>query len=191
MQSQVLQAAAGGAATAISSEEAQFAKSELELNRGLLENLKTMQEQMEGRVAINITDNIDSWAGSKDDLLLQDGDSILVPKRPQEVLILGEVHSSGAQVFVPGLLVRDYLYQSGGPTNYADTDQIFVVQANGFAFSGDSPSVGNIEKVTLNPGDTIFIPQKVERYAALRFTKDIIDILFKTAVTLATITVIF
>ena len=35
------------------------------------------------------------------------------------------------------------------------------------------------------------MPQKVERYAGMRFTKDIIDILFKTAVVLATITVIF
>ncbi len=104
---------------------------------------------------------------------------------------MGEVHSPGAQVFVPGLRVRDYINQTGGMTNYADSDQIFVVQANGFAFSSDSPSVGDIERVSLNAGDTIFVPQKIERYAAMRFSKDLIDILFKTAVVLATIAVLF
>ncbi|MDH4164140.1 MAG: SLBB domain-containing protein [Nitrospirota bacterium] len=191
MQSQMIQSAAGVAGTAVSAEEAQFAKAELELNRGLLENLKSMQEQMEGRVAINITENIESWKGTKDDLLLQDGDTIMIPKRPQEILVLGEVHSIGAQVYIPDFRVRDYLNQTGGLTNYADDSQIFVLQANGLAFSSDSPDVGNIEKMKLKAGDTIFVPQKIERYAIMRFTKDIIDILFKTAVTLATITVIF
>ncbi|MDA8099364.1 MAG: SLBB domain-containing protein [Nitrospiraceae bacterium] len=191
MQSQVLQQAAGSAATAVSTEEAQFAKSELQLNQGLLDNLKGMQEQMEGRVAINITTTLDAWAGTKDDLILQDGDTITIPNTPQEVLVLGEIHSPGAQVFVPGLKVGDYISQAGGETNYSDRKQIYVLQANGFAYSSDSPDVGNVEKVQLKAGDAIFVPQKTERYAAMRFTKDIIDIIFKTAVTMATISIIF
>ncbi len=191
MQSQILQSAAGSSATALSTEEAAFAKTEMIMNQNLLNSLKTLQEQAEGRVAINITQNIDEWAASKEDLILQDGDSLTVPKQPQEVMVLGEVHSPGAQVFLPGLKVKDSIEHTGGFTRYADDSQVYVVQANGYAFSSDSPSIGNVENVKLSAGDTVFVPQKVERHAVMRNTKDIVDILFKTAVVIATITILF
>jgi polysaccharide biosynthesis/export protein len=191
MQSQALQSAAGGTATAMSPEEASYAKGELALNQSLLQNLKAMQEQFEGRIAIDINENIDQWAGTKDDLLLKDGDSIIIPKRFQEVMLMGEVHSPSALVYLPGMTVKQYVNQTGGYTNYAEQDQTFVIQANGFAVSSDSPSIGNIEKMVLHPGDTIIVPQKMDRYAAMRNTKDIVDILFKTAVVIATITILF
>jgi protein involved in polysaccharide export with SLBB domain len=150
-----------------------------------------MKEQYEGRVSITITEDIKKWAGSKDDLLLKNGDSVYIPKEPQEVLIMGEVHSPSAQVFIPGFTVKNYLNLTGGYTNSAEKDQVFVLQANGFAFSSDSPSVGNIEKVQLKAGDTIFVPQKTERNAGMRLTREIVDIMFKTAVVLGTIAVLF
>ncbi len=190
-QAQIMQNTASKTATALTPEEAQFAKSEQSLSQGLLENLKAMQEMNEGRVAINITLNIDEWAGSKYDLLLQDGDSITIPKRPQEVLILGEVHTPGAQIFLPGMTVKDYLDRTGGVTRNADKDEIYVVQADGYSYGADSPTVGNLGKATLQAGDAIFVPQKVERDAVIRSTKDILDILFKTAVIFATIHLLF
>jgi polysaccharide export outer membrane protein len=191
MQSQVLQNAASGSATALTVEDATAAKAEMTFNQAIVENLKSMREQYEGRVAINITDNLDQWAGSVDDLLLKDGDSVHIPKRPQEVMVAGAVHSPSAQVFVPGLKVKDVVNQTGGYTKFAEKDQVYVLQANGAAVSGDSPSIGNIEDKELKAGDTIFVPQKIDRYAVMRFTKDIVDILFKTAVVIATITILF
>jgi len=191
-QAQIMQNTASKTAAALTPEEAQFAKSEQSLGQGLLENLKAMQEMNEGRVVISITPNIEEWAGSNYDLLLQDGDSLIIPKRPQEVLILGEVHAPGAQIHLPGMTVSDYLARTGGVTRYADKDQIYVVQANGYSYGADSPpTVGDLEKGTLHAGDTIFVPQKVERDAAMRNMKDILDMLFKTAVIFATIHLLF
>lgn len=190
-QMNIMQTTAARTATALTPEDAQFAKSEQSLNQSLLDNLKIMQEQSEGRVAISITEDIDSWAGSQYDLLLQDGDSLFVPKRPQNVMVLGEVYSPGAQVFLPDMTVQEYLERTGGSTKYADNSQIFIVQADGYAFGADSPKVGSIEKKKLQAGDAIFVPQKLERFAAMRNTKDIIDILFKTAVVFATIHLLF
>ncbi|PTE81791.1 hypothetical protein BUY79_13065, partial [Staphylococcus equorum] len=51
MQSQVLQIAAAGSVSAMSPEDAAASKSELALNQSLLENLKSMKQQNEGRVA--------------------------------------------------------------------------------------------------------------------------------------------
>ena len=190
MQSQLLQSSAKGLAKG-SAEEATVAKSEIQLSQGLLDNLKSMQQQFEGRISITISENIDSWAGSKDDLLLQDGDSLVIPKRPQEILVMGEVKNPGAQVYQPKFLVKDYLDQNGGLTDYAARGQIFVIQANGLAVSSDSPSVGNVEKLVLSAGDTIIVPQEVERYVAWRWTKEILDVVFKLAVTVATLNLLF
>jgi protein involved in polysaccharide export with SLBB domain len=191
LQGQVLQVGAQKAATAISAEEVESAKTESTVNKALLENLKALQELSEGRVAINITTNIDEWAGTKEDLLLQAGDRITVPKRPQEVLVVGEVNNAGAQVYVPNLMVKDYVANSGGTTKYADADEIYVVKANGFAVSKEAISGGKIENMELKAGDSVFVPQQVERYATMRVTRDIVDIMFKTAVIIATITVLF
>jgi protein involved in polysaccharide export with SLBB domain len=191
LQSQVLQNAASGSATALTIEDATAAKAEMSFNQAIVENLKSMREQYEGRVAINITDNLGQWAGSMDDLLLKDGDSVHIPKRPQEVMVAGAVHSPSAQVFLPGLKVRDVINQTGGYTKFAEKEQVYVLQANGAAVSADSPSIGNIEEKELKAGDTIFVPQKLDRYASMRLTKDIVDILFKTAVVIATITILF
>jgi len=191
MQQQMLITAAGSASTAVTAEESNISKSELALNQSLLSNLKTMLEQNQGRVAITITANIDEWAGSKEDLILQDGDSLDIPKRPQEVLVLGEVYSPGGQIYLPGMTVKDYLTRTGGFTKNADPKEVFVVQADGFAYGADSPTVGDIEKAQLKAGDAVFVPQKIDRYANVRTLKDIIDILFKTAVIFATIHILF
>ena len=191
MQSQILQVGADTTSRAINTEEVERAKTEATINKGLLDSLKAMQDLSEGRVAINITTNIDEWAGTKEDLLLQDGDTILIPKHPQEVHVIGEVNNAGAQIFIPGLKVKDYIANTGGVTKYADADELYVVKANGFAVSKDSPSVGNIDKLELNPGDAVFVPQKVERHVAWRMFLDALDVLFKTAVTIATLKILF
>jgi len=191
MQSQILQNAAASSVQALSAEDAAAAKTEMTLNQGLLENLKSMREQNEGRVAINITETVDEWAGSANDLVLKSGDSIFIPKRPQEVLVMGEVHSPSAQVFLPGLKVKDFINQTGGYTKYAEQDQVYVLQANGSAVSSGSPSIGNIENKELKAGDTVFVPQVVERNVGMRLFKDVVDLLFKTAVIFATIHLLF
>ena len=191
MQKQMLMIAAGSAASTVNTEESVAVKTELTINQSLLESLKAMQAQNEGRVAINITANVDQWAGSTEDIVLQDGDSLFIPKRPQEVLVVGEVYSPGAQIFAPEMSVQDYLDRSGGATKYADADMTFVMQANGYAYGADSPAVGDVAKSKLQAGDAVFVPQKMERYYTMRTTKDIVDILFKTAVVIATITILF
>ena len=191
MQSQVLQGAASAATEASSAENSRFRKSRVEHQPSILDNIKSMRELYEGRVAINITRDINQWAGSKDDLLLKNGDSIYIPKTPQEVFVMGEVHSPSAEVFLPGIKVKDYINQTGGlyQIRLKRTRCMFCKQT-ALPYSGDSPSIGNIENVKLNAGDTVFVPQKTERNVGMRSFKDIIDILFKTAVIVATLTVL-
>ena len=189
MQQQAYVTAAKGSTGTLSSDQAGSYSNEMSMNTSMISNMKTALAQLEGRIAINIDSDIKKWEGTKDDLYLQDGDSLFIPKRPQEITVLGEVNNPGAQVFIPGFQVRDYLNQAGGATNNADAGNIYVIKANGFAISDSTPSVGNIKKEILNVGDTVFVPQQLERNVALRMFANILDILFKTAVIFATISV--
>ncbi|MBW2127575.1 MAG: hypothetical protein JRH08_18470 [Deltaproteobacteria bacterium] len=49
--------------------------------------------------------------------------------------------------------------------------------------------MGGFESLRLDPGDTIIVPRKVEKYPWLRVTKDITEILYRIAVTLYRIAV--
>lgn len=190
MQSQAFSVAASAAASAGSPEAEAAAKAQLTISQSMIENLKTMQQQSEGRVSINLTNDINQWAGSKDDLLLKSGDTIYIPKKPQEVLVMGEVHSPSAQVFIDGYKLKDYINLTGGYTDSAAKDQVYVLQANGFAYSSETPEVDEIENAKLSPGDTIFVPQKAERNVGWRYFRDIMDVLFKTAVVVATLAIL-
>jgi protein involved in polysaccharide export with SLBB domain len=190
MQTRLLQETAKQQAAAISPEEVATQKNQLMITQQLIGNLKAQQQLAEGRVALNLSSDIDAWAGSKDDAVLQDGDTLSVPKEPQEISVIGEVYNPGAVVFQGDQKVRDYIGLTGGYTDYAKKGDVFVVQANGFTVSKES-SNGSVEKMTLRPGDAILVPQEVERSATVRTTRDIIDILFKTAVVFATIHLLF
>ncbi len=189
MQERLLQTAAESQAAAVSTEEAGIQKAQAAVTQQLLANLKAQQDLAQGRVALNITTDIDSWAGTKEDPILQDGDSFSVPKIPQEVSVIGEVYNPGAVTYLDGMSVKDYIALTGGFTKYSNKNDVFVLQANGFAVSKQS-SQGDLEKMKLRPGDAIMVPQEVERHAAMRNFNDIIDILFKTAVIVATLAVL-
>ena len=60
----------------------------------------------------------------------------MVPKKTQEITILGEVQSPTSHVYEPGLTRGDYIAKSGGTTQKADKKRIYVVRANGDVVTG-------------------------------------------------------
>jgi polysaccharide export outer membrane protein len=191
MQQRLLQVGVTQQATAISAEEAGIAKQQVAVTQQLVDNLKRQQELSEGRLALNLTPDIDAWTGSKDDPILKDGDSFFVPQESQDVTVLGEVYNPGAVIFQPDRKVMDYIGVAGGYTDFAKEKDTFILQANGLAVSRESLPKGDIADLKLRPGDTVLVPQNLEPHAVMRNTKDIVDILFKTAVVIATITILF
>lgn len=75
-------------------------------------------------------------------VLLKDGDRIVIPKKPNTVLVQGEVNNPGLFKYVPGESVKDYIDKAGGVTDSAN--YILYHKANGETqkvgfglFSGD------------------------------------------------------
>jgi protein involved in polysaccharide export with SLBB domain len=115
-----------------------------------------------GRLVIYLDDLV---AGDDSaDVVLKDGDQLLVPDERQEVSVLGEVQYATSHVYEPGLSRDEYINRSGGLSQRADKRRIYVVRANGqvVAKSGASwfQRDGGAE---IGPGDSIVVPIDVDQ----------------------------
>jgi protein involved in polysaccharide export with SLBB domain len=106
-----------------------------------------------GRVIIH-AETLAKLEGSTDDLVLEPGDVLTVPIRPQTVSVFGGVRNPAIFTFRPGLSAKDYLRMAGGFTKYAHEDEGYLVRANG--------ATDLSLKSNMSVGDTIIIPERID-----------------------------
>jgi hypothetical protein len=121
------------------------------------------------------------------DLVLEDGDRFLVPSRPSTVSVVGSVYNQNAFIHRADLRVSDYLVRAGGPTRSADTGSIYVVRADGAVISRrqNNDLLGGFAGERLMPGDTIVVPEHLERFRWTKELKDWTQILYQFALGVA------
>ncbi len=93
----------------------------------------------------------------EDDVILEGGDSINIPKTPTGVNILGMVASNGTIRWIRGKRISYYIDRAGGLTRNADAGGIRLVKANGKVVKA-SLRTGSIEQ-----GDAIIVPQRLKK----------------------------
>lgn len=153
----------------------------LAVGQQLIEQLRNTKPV--GRLVVNISSAMKGGAGS--DVLLRNGDKLLVPKKTQEITILGEVQSPTSHIFKPGLSRDDYIAKSGGTTQKADRKRIYVVRANGDVVSGGRAGwFRRSQGVDIHPGDTIVVPLDTERVRGLPLWQAVTTIIYNLAVAL-------
>src|SRR5262249_2536979 len=110
---------------------------------GMLQQLlaQASTEQAEGRVVVHFS-SLEQLAGSSQDLVLSDQDSINIPRRPSSVAVLGQVNNPTAMIAQPNVTVGEYLYRAGGPTKNGDLDQLMVIKADGSVVTADGLKYG-------------------------------------------------
>ena len=136
-----------------------------------------------GRLVIDVEGVMKGRPGGPDDVLLKDGDKLAIPKKTQEITILGEVQSQTSHVFEPGLTRDDYIAKSGGTTQKADRKRIYVVRANGDVISGSGSGwFRRSHSVEIRPGDTIVVPLDTERVRALPLWQAVTTIIYNLAI---------
>jgi protein involved in polysaccharide export with SLBB domain len=115
-----------------------------------------------GRLVIRLDDLV---SGAEDaDLVLKNGDQLIVPDERQEVTVLGEVQYATSHVFERGLSRDDYIARSGGLSQRADQKRIYVVRASGEVVSGQGARWFSRSGGTgIRPGDAIVIPLDVDQ----------------------------
>jgi len=160
------------------------AGSVLSLGETLLSQLKTVVPT--GRLVIDISRTMDT--GNTDyDVLVKDGDRLMVPKRTQEVTVIGEVQNgTTSHVYETGLTRDDYIARSGSYTKQADKRHVYVVRANGEVVSGaGSAWFKRSGGDQMRPGDTIVVPIDAGKMAPLIKWASISQIIYQLALAAA------
>ncbi|MDA9986198.1 SLBB domain-containing protein [bacterium] len=100
------------------------------------------------------------------DTNLDDGDTIIIPSKTQQIYIYGEVNNPGTIRYIPGQSIQNYLELSGGVLDSADNKNIYVVHPNGELNRVTGTSRLSFldnrgEDILIYPGSVIYIPRKV------------------------------
>ena len=156
----------------LTGDEAVAERQAVDSQRRLLDKLRQMRAT--GRVVLELKPTADNLK-ELPDLMLEDGDRLLVPFKPATVNVIGSVYNSNSFIFKPGKTVSDYMRLSGGPTKNGDKGRSFVIRADGTTLSGNGHNalfLNGFEEARLMPGDTIVVPEKLDKGAVLRGFKD-------------------
>ena len=115
-----------------------------------------------GRMVIKISPNISSWQNTSADIVVRAGDRLTIPKRPDFVLVSGQVYNATGITFRAGKDAGWYLRQAGGPTRTADKKSIFILRADGSVVGDKGGTIfeGGILSVTMHAGDSVIVPEK-------------------------------
>jgi protein involved in polysaccharide export with SLBB domain len=157
----------------------------LQSGQSLLSQLQSARAT--GRFVIDLPGLLSREPGSVKDVVLRDGDELIIPRQRQEVTVIGEVQNATSHVFQPNLTRDDYILLSGGVTRKADKRRIYIVRADGSVASRPGSLLRRNSDVAIRPGDTIIVPIDTERVPRLPFWQAVTQVLYNVAVSVAAI----
>ncbi len=115
-----------------------------------------------GRLEISISLDISKWENTPADVEMRAGDTLVIPKRPNFVMISGQVYNPTAINYVPGRELGWYLRKAGGATPSGKIKDIYVIRADGSAVPHEHGWMsGSLMSLKMRPGDTVFVPEKI------------------------------
>jgi protein involved in polysaccharide export with SLBB domain len=161
------------------------AATSLTVGQSLLSQVRTTQAV--GRLVIDLPRLLRSPQGSPSDVILRNGDQLVIPQFQQEVTVIGEVQNATSHLFRPGLSRDDYINLSGGASRRADRGRIYVVRADGNVISNEGNRWFSSTSVQIKPGDTIVVPLDTERLPALPLWSAVTQIIYNIAISAAAV----
>jgi len=174
---------------AISVEDTNAAKGQAEAQLELVKKMRSTRAT--GRVVLEIPPR---GAGVKElpDIALEDGDRFYVPSKPSTVSVMGMVYNENAFMYRTDGRVSDYLAKAGGPTRDADTARIYLLRADGSVISAQNSSsiFGSFSGDEMMPGDTLVVPEQLDKFAFTKELKDWAQIFYQFALGVAGIKVL-
>ena len=127
------------------------------------DSLVEIDNQESFKIGINLAEILkEGGKGSSYDLILEKGDELFIPSQRQTVEIQGEVLLPSMVRFEKSKTLKSYIDKSGGYSEFAKSDDVYVIYANGdikatksFLFFKKYPK--------LEPGAVILVPKKSEK----------------------------
>ena len=151
-------------ATSASVDEASIRVKEAELIQNFVQ--RASQLEPDGVLVVSREDRIS-------DVLLEEGDEIIIPRKTDVVHVSGEVLIPTAVTWEKGLSLKGYLSGAGGLSDRADAGNILIVGLNG--------EVSRARGQAIEPGDRILVMPRFDS-KNLQLVKDVTQVLYQMAV---------
>lgn len=116
-----------------------------------------------GQIALSITSNDLDKLSDEDNLVVQDGDDIHIPRMSTYVSVIGEVYNEQAFVYKKGAKAKYYIKKVGGYTPNANKFRAYKIGVNGKAVKLHT-------RTAIEAGDTIVVPRKISGGAGEAWT---------------------
>jgi polysaccharide biosynthesis/export protein len=181
-------AAATRARNVTSPEEAASLKAEAEAQMATITRLRNLQPT--GRIVLELPEA--ALVADLPDIALEDGDRLVVPRRPSMVSVFGTVFNESTFLHRTEKTVGDYLSQAGGPRKEADRSSMYVLRADGSVLStrGAGFFTRALTAMYLMPGDAIVVPEDLTRTTLTKDLKDWTQIFYQFGLGAAALRVI-
>ncbi|SAK92920.1 polysaccharide biosynthesis protein [Caballeronia hypogeia] len=170
---------------ASSRDDAADRQKDVEAGQRFIAKLREMRPT--GRIVLDTGPN----DGTLPPLTLEDGDRLAIPPRPTTVGVYGSVFNQGSYLFRSSANLGDYIALAGGARRTANTREEFVLRANGTTRSNQQggwfSSIGSLDAM---PGDTVFVPEDLERITWWQAVKEFSTILSQFGLSAAAIKVL-
>ena len=158
-----------------------------------IESLRRLRS--DGRIALELNPQ-QATVAALPDLPLEDGDRIMIPATPGFISAVGAVNNENVFIYKAGKTVAE-VARSAGLREESDKDQMFVLRADGSILARQNVGGffgGGFDSVALMPGDTLVVPEKLDRETTRNFVvrqlKDFTQILSQFGLGVAAIKVI-
>ncbi|WP_192022367.1 SLBB domain-containing protein [Shewanella sp. WPAGA9] len=153
--------------------------SEAQLMLTDLENIQAL-----GRLVVDL--NAIQVGIEQADLQLEDKDVLYVPTVKQIVSVMGEVQHPATHRFKEGLTLNQYLAMSGGARERGDDDRTYIIKADGSVMLPEQ-NFWFSKTAAISAGDTVIVPLDTEYKDNLTLWTQVTQIIYNTAVAVATI----
>ncbi len=123
---------------------------------------KNKSQEIPGAMAVDF-ERLFTRGDLAQDIVLQDGDRVIIPHLRNYILVSGQVLFAGNITYHPNLGIDDYIRLAGGFSWNARKNKLRIIKAR----TGEWVKKTSVKR--LEPGDTIWVPEKPERDWWLRF----------------------
>ncbi|PQJ54761.1 hypothetical protein BTO11_14620 [Psychrosphaera saromensis] len=119
------------------------------------------------------------------DVVVEDGDELIIPSVRNEVNVMGEVQVATSHLYTEKWDMYDYIKSSGGLGAQSDEDRIYIVRSNGLVDAPDTGWFSSRSELKIGPGDTIVVPLDAGYVDQLTLWEKATSIFYQLTVSLA------
>ena len=150
---------------------------------------KMRQVKPNGRVVLNFNSS-NLTESDLPKITLENGDTVYIPATPTVIDVVGQVYNPATFQYNKHYTVGKYIDLAGTENQFADSSQEYILRADGTLYSKQQAGwFGSFASQTLNPGDSIIVPQQIQFGGAVQNLLNWTQILSNFGTAAAAITV--